>query len=246
LHGNLPTGQHLLWTTHGCFRVRSERSARGTKSSASSRRLAKSPGQERAVELAATIVRSVDVGNRLIQDLLDVTRIEAGRLVLDRALYSPQKLMEEVLELMAPNAANASIQLIGPGPVTLPEVMMDRDRMLQAFSNLIGNALKFTPAGGLVEFSARHRGNEVEFSVSDTGPGIPQDQLSHLFDRFWQASATDKRGAGLGLAIVKGIVDAHGGRLWVESTVGVGTTFHFTIPVSSHRNEEASPTPPGG
>jgi PAS domain S-box-containing protein len=211
-----------------------------------SRRLAKSPGQERAVELAATIVRSVDVGNRLIQDLLDVTRIEAGRLVLDRALYSPQKFMEEVLELMAPNAANASIQLIGPGPVTLPEVMMDRDRMLQAFSNLIGNALKFTPAGGLVEFSARHRGNEVEFSVSDTGPGIPQDQLSHLFDRFWQANATDKRGAGLGLAIVKGIVDAHGGRLWVESTVGVGTTFHFTIPVSSHRNEEASPTPPGG
>lgn len=211
-----------------------------------SRRLAKSPGQERAVELAATIVRSVDVGNRLIQDLLDVTRIEAGRLVLDRALSSPQKLMEEVLELMAPNAANASIQLIGPGPVTLPEVMMDRDRMLQAFSNLIGNALKFTPAGGLVEFGARHRGNEIEFSVSDTGPGIPQDQLSHLFDRFWQASATDKRGAGLGLAIVKGIVDAHGGRLWVESTAGVGTTFHFSIPVSSHRDEEVSPTPPGG
>lgn len=211
-----------------------------------SRKLAKLPGQERTAELAATIVRSVDVGNRLIQDLLDVARIEAGRLLLDRALYSPQKLMDEVLELMTPNAENASIPLIGPAQVALPEVMMDRDRMLQVFSNLIGNALKFTAAGGRVELGMRHRGDEVEFSVSDTGPGIPQEQLSHLFDRFWQASATDRRGAGLGLAIVKGIVEAHGGRLWVESTVGVGTTFHFTVPLSAQREEEASPPSPGG
>jgi PAS domain S-box-containing protein len=211
-----------------------------------SRRLAKVPGQERAVELAASIVRFVNVGNRLIQDLLDVARIEAGRLALDRALYSPQNIMTEVLELMAPNAANASIQLIGPGSVSLPEVMMDRHRMLQAFSNLVGNALKFTVGGGRVELGARNRGRELQFSVSDTGPGIPQEQLSHLFDRFWQASATDRRGAGLGLAIVKGIVEAHGGRLWVESTVGVGTTFHFTVPLASRQDEEASPPSPGG
>jgi signal transduction histidine kinase len=103
--------------------------------------------------------------------------------------------------------------------------------VLQLIDNLVGNALKFTPSGGRVSVGGVIDDNELHVTVADTGPGIPEEQRARLFDRFWQARGTDRRGLGLGLPIAKGIAEAHGGRLWVESTVGSGTTFHFAMPV---------------
>ncbi|CAN5727521.1 hypothetical protein BH23GEM6_BH23GEM6_21360 [soil metagenome] len=99
-------------------------------------------------------------------------------------------------------------------------------------SNLVGNALKFTPEGGQVEIGCTSMEQELRFVVSDTGAGIPPDQIQHIFGRFWQAKDRDTRGIGLGLPIVRGIVEAHGGRVWVESEVGQGARFYFTVPMA--------------
>ncbi|MGH7637314.1 MAG: sensor histidine kinase [Gemmatimonadaceae bacterium] len=115
----------------------------------------------------------------------------------------------------------------------LPKCHMDRDRIVQVLSNLLNNAVKFTPAGGCVILSAsRSENGGCRFEVSDTGPGIAHDQLPHIFDRFWQAKRTAHMGSGLGLAIAKGIVDAHKGRIWVKSRVGAGSTFAFELPAA--------------
>jgi signal transduction histidine kinase len=119
----------------------------------------------------------------------------------------------------------------------------DRERVLQVLSNLIGNALKFTSEGGTITVSAREREGVVRFAVSDTGCGIAADQLPHIFDRYWQAKSA-RDGVGLGLSIAKGIVEAHGGRIWVESRINQGTTFYFTLrknPLSNgERNEKGA------
>ncbi len=109
-------------------------------------------------------------------------------------------------------------------------VRADAGRVLRAFGNLVGNALKFAGSGGSVTLSAIDAGHEVVFRVADTGPGIEAVHQARLFDSFWHARHGDRRGVGLGLTIAKGIVDAHGGRIWVESTMGVGTTFAFALP----------------
>ena len=111
--------------------------------------------------------------------------------------------------------------------------------MLQILSNLVGNALKFTPEGGSIFIEARQAGHEAVFSVRDTGQGISEVELPHIFDRFWQAQSTRGAGIGLGLSIVKGVVEAHGGRLWVESKLGSGTTFFFTLPLADRGPGEA-------
>jgi signal transduction histidine kinase len=112
----------------------------------------------------------------------------------------------------------------------LPEVWGDHDRLLQVFENLIGNAVKFTGAGGRITVGADAREHEVVFWVKDTGCGIASESLPRVFDRFWQASRAGSGGAGLGLPIAKGIVEAHRGRIWVESTLGRGSTFFVSIP----------------
>lgn len=117
-------------------------------------------------------------------------------------------------------------------PAAHPQVMCDRHRMVQALSNLLGNAVKFTPEGGAISVQAGQHGSELVISVSDTGPGIPPQDLPKVFDRFWQADATRSVGAGLGLTIVKGIAEAHGGRIWADSEIGVGSSFHFAIPLN--------------
>lgn len=113
----------------------------------------------------------------------------------------------------------------------LPNVVADRERMLQVFSNLGGNALKFTPDGGPLEIRAAGRDGNLEFAVSDSGAGIAPDDIPHIFDRYWQSTRTGRHGVGLGLAITRGIVQAHGGTIRVESTVGYGSTFRFTLPI---------------
>ncbi len=167
--------------------------------------------------------------NRLIQDLLDVTRIEAHGLSVETKPVPVGPLVAEALDSQRSQAGAASVELVAEVPGSLPAITADRDRVLQVFENLIGNALKFTAAGGRIVLGAEMRDNEIVFRVADTGAGIPPEAVSRAFDRFWQASRARRTGAGLGLAIVKGIVEAHGGRIWIESEMGRGTTVFFTI-----------------
>ena len=130
--------------------------------------------------------------------------------------------------MLKPLAAPKDLKLDGMASAGL-RVRCDHERVLQIVSNLVGNAIKFTPEGGSIGIEARSVGDEGWFSVRDTGQGIPEDELPHVFDRFWQGRRKSHAGIGLGLSIVKGLVEAHGGRLWVESKVGAGTTFFFTL-----------------
>jgi PAS domain S-box-containing protein len=184
------------------------------------------------------IDRAVDRMGRLIRDLLDVTRIEASGLLLESTRISPRDAITEAVEAERTLAASVCLELRLEVEQDLPEVCADRDRLHQIFENLIGNALKFTERGS-ISVGAEPHGSEVLFWVKDTGPGIPSEHLPHLFDRFWQAREARRRGTGLGLPIVKGLVEAHGGRVWVESTLGIGTSFYFTIPTAASREEPA-------
>jgi PAS domain S-box-containing protein len=200
--------------------------------------------QASAPNLAEIIARSLERANRLIQDLLDVSRMEAGRLTVEHAPLSSEGLVMEAMEAFAPMASAASLEMEADIRPPLPPVLADSERFAQVFSNLVGNALKFTPAGGRIQIGAEQRAGEACFWVRDTGPGISKLKLQHLFERFWQAGRADRRGAGLGLSIAKGIVDAHGGRIWVESTPGVGSTFYFTVPVAAvPEDRPVEPTP---
>jgi PAS domain S-box-containing protein len=185
-------------------------------------------GMER--EVGDEIAVAANRMNRLIGDLLDVTRMEAGQVSLKRERLPAAEIVTDALEGQTPLAASATLQLRLEVAPELPDIWADHDRLLQVFENLIGNAIKFTKPGGRITLGATVREGEVIFSVSDTGCGIADTHLPHVFDRFWQAPGTERRGMGFGLAIVKGIVEAHGGRIWVQSAPGQGSTFFFTIP----------------
>jgi PAS domain S-box-containing protein len=185
------------------------------------------------------IRQSVEQMERLIKDLLEVKRIEAGHLALDRERHTPSAMLREVVELFQPLAEGKGLVLDADVSASVPAVLADRERMLQAFSNLVGNAIKFTGEGGRVIVAAAADGDAVVFSVADTGRGIEPDHLEHVFDRFWQAHRNKREGIGLGLAIVKGIVQAHGGRVWAESQPGSGSTFYFTLP-AVHQDARAA------
>src|SRR5690606_11691620 len=143
--------------------------------------------------------------------------IEADRLTLHREVQDPRDLLEEAVELNVSLAAAKSLSLRDESAEDVPGISADRDRILQVLSNLIGNAIKFTPEGGQIAVRAEGVGAGVRFSVTDTGPGIPRESLSKLFQPFWQAERGSRDGAGLGLMIARGIVEAHGGRIWAES-----------------------------
>ena len=188
---------------------------------------------ERQREHLRRIKRAGERMDRLVQDLLDVAKLEAGRVAIVPRDVDVPKMLREAHGMLAPLAAERSIELALDAPESLPRVSADEGRIIQVLSNIVGNALKFTPVGGRVVIAARPAPGGVHFSVSDTGPGIPADKLDRIFGRFWQADAADRRGIGLGLTIAKGIMDAHAGRLWVESRVGEGTTFHFVLGTAS-------------
>jgi PAS domain S-box-containing protein len=199
------------------------------------------PGSDGNAELRKRVTMIRDLARRmqrLRQDLLDVASIESGRLGIEWERWSPAAAAAEAVETLLPVAAEKEVELAGEIPPTLPDVDGDRERVLQVLANLLGNAVKFTPAGGRVRLSVEADGDMVRFAVSDTGPGIPPEHLPHVFDRFWKVRAANRQGAGLGLAISRGIVEAHGGRIWVESTPGKGSTFFFTLPLASSEDLE--------
>ena len=181
---------------------------------------------------ASVIRQAAEQMDELIQDLLDVTRVEAGRLAVTLKNENTEEMLSDILRTLAPVAAEKQIALRLNAPDDLPHVLADRDRFSQAVSNLVGNAVKFSQPGGEITVRVAVLDKELLFSVSDKGNGMTPEQLSHAFDRFWQSSRTDRQGAGLGLAITKGIVDAHGGRIWAESSPGAGSTFYFTLPAA--------------
>jgi len=175
------------------------------------------------------IKRAAQRAARLIEDLLDVSRIEAVGLELERTPVEVPPLVQEVHESFRAQAEEAGIELRYDTPDDLPRILADRDRILQVLANLVGNAIKFTPRGGHVGVRAAPSGDTVVFTVRDTGMGIPEDEIPHLFERFWQARRTQRTGAGLGLSIAKAIVEAHDSTLKVSTEVGVGSEFSFAI-----------------
>ena len=176
------------------------------------------------------LARATQAIERLIAALLDDVSIRAGQLTLNRRAVRVADLFAEAAELLSPLALQQSILLTIRAAEPELVVNCDRDRMLQVFSNLVGNALKYTPRGGAVTLEAALQGGEVEFRVQDTGPGIAPRHLPYLFDRYRRPMRGERSGTGLGLSIVHGIVVAHGGSIRAESQVGSGTTILFTLP----------------
>jgi PAS domain S-box-containing protein len=185
-------------------------------------------------ELLATIRESTDSVNHMIDDLLDVANIERGRLSLDLHDEEPAQLVLRAMHMFDVEAKEHGIDLDVRLATNLPLVRADGSRIVQVLGNLVRNAIKFTPSGGRIGIEAAGQDGAVTFSVNDTGRGIGEENQRRIFDRYWQASAGARaRGSGLGLSIAQGIVEAHGGRIWVESALGKGSTFSFTIPRSS-------------
>jgi len=187
---------------------------------------------------------NVDRLVRLINELLDVERIEAGHILLNRSVLKAQAMLEHIVQSMRPLAASKGITVNLQVPASVPSVFADADKLTQILINLVGNAVKFTPGPGTVTLTAEELPNEVEFRVADTGVGIEPEDLPKLFQKFQQfhknrrlgtsgsgmGSDIDRGGTGLGLAISKRLVELHGGRVWVRSTPGEGSTFAFTLP----------------
>jgi PAS domain S-box-containing protein len=196
------------------------------------------PGDEGAKrELLETIEQSTQWMNRLIEDLLDVSNIERGRLSLELRPEEPSQLVLQALHMFEVEAAADGIALESRLPTNAPLVTADRARVVQVLSNLVRNAIKFTPRGGRVAIAVEPRERDVQFSVTDTGRGIPVEQQSRVFERYWQSSVgARERGAGLGLSIAKGIVEAHGGKIRVHSVPGEGSEFTFTVPRAEPRS----------
>jgi PAS domain S-box-containing protein len=183
-------------------------------------------------KIAARVHRAAANAEKIISDLLDFARIETGRLVVQLAEQNVRECVGDAVEALAELAAQRGVtiesNLVGLGSIRL---RCDRARVVQVLSNLIGNAIKFVSPGDRIVVEGRTDEHDVIIAVRDHGPGIDADHLAHIFDRYWQADTKDpRRGLGLGLAIVKGIVEAHGGRVWAESSVGQGATFVFTLP----------------
>lgn len=214
--------------------------------------IATNPPADVAQRMALRISDEVDTLNHLVNDLHDLSQIEAGRIALQLAPHPPLTHVLRVIERMAPAATAHHIQLNHDVAETLPQVLSDANRVDQVFLNLIHNAVKFTPDHGqisihactvslpheqamLPQLPANHpSGDWILFSVSDSGAGIPAEHQQRIFERFYKVDQARTRGSGsgLGLAIARHLIEGHGGRIWVNSTVGVGTTFFFTLPTA--------------
>jgi signal transduction histidine kinase len=181
-------------------------------------------------EHVQTIVAATRRMERLIHDLLDVTRAEQGKLSIRHDTIDPTEVARDVVASHGPIAASKQIAFEASLAGDLPPVRGDGDRLAQALTNLIGNAFKFTPAGGVVRLSVAQRDGKVCFDVTDSGPGIAPGDVPRLFEPFWQAKKTAHLGAGLGLKITHAIVEAHDGAIHVENLAGGGACFRIELP----------------
>lgn len=180
-----------------------------------------------------TIQRNVARMSGIVNDLLDTTRIQSGGLVVEPKKEEVAALLEQTADMLRPVLLAKQQMLEIKAEENLPAVFCDRERVLRIFSNLVGNASKFSPDGDTITVEASARPGEILFVVTDHGSGIEADQLPHIFEPYWQASQQRRQGLGLGLAIVKGIIEAHKSRIWVESRVGAGSRFLFTLPMAA-------------
>jgi len=190
------------------------------------------PGDEAGQRVhagAERIHRAAERMATLIRDLLDVAKIEAGRFQLQIRPESVAEIVSENMLMIVPQATAKQITL-QQEVLARGRVRADRERVFQILSNLLGNAVKFTPAGGTVKIRVEPKGREVLFCVADSGPGISADDAPHVFERYWHRRRGAQEGTGLGLFIAKGLVEAHGGAIWLESTPGSGARFSFTLP----------------
>ncbi len=178
------------------------------------------------------IKRNAETSLRLISDILDMERIVEGKLQLQLTKNQIDVLIHDILQSYIHVASTKKI-LLTASPANNGTAMCDKDRVAQILSNLIGNALKFTPENGSVTVESKESENEITVSVSDTGPGVPDDQKLRIFERFAQIGNKQRTGIGLGLYISKTLVESHSGKLWVTSTIGSGSTFWFTLPKQS-------------
>ncbi|HEU4643640.1 MAG TPA: ATP-binding protein [Gemmatimonadaceae bacterium] len=198
-------------------------------------------------DMARIVQRAARWMRHIVEDLLDHTSLDAGRLALHRRPTPVAEVVGAAQAMFAPAAKAQALEFVVESDDELPRVDADASRLLQVLSNLLGNAMKFTPAGGRVVLSAALGGdpagadaadaplNTVRFTVRDSGPGIPPEELAHVCDWFWRSERRTREGTGLGLAIAKGLIEAHRSRLHVESTPGHGSTFWFTVPASGAR-----------
>jgi hypothetical protein len=188
------------------------------------------PGKaRRMVDIAVT---NTDRLVRLINDILDIERIESGRVKMEKRACEAASLMLQAVDAVRELADKAGVKLeVSPGP---GRILADPDRVIQTMTNLLDNAIKFSPQGSTISLNLRRQNGDMLFEVKDRGRGIPADRLTVIFERFQQVDASDRRekgGTGLGLAICRSIVEQHGGRIWVESVLGQGSSFYFTLPV---------------
>jgi CheY-like chemotaxis protein len=188
------------------------------------------------------ILRSARRADQMLSDLLTTGAIETGQFTIDPAPVDAAELILGALESQYSLATSASVIVAADVSPGLPPLLADEKRLVDVLENLVGNAVKFTAPGGSITIGANNQGSEILLWVKDTGTGIAPEQLPHIFDRFWQAEKKERRGIGLGLSICKAIVEAHGGQIWAESTIGVGTTMFFTIPAVPQLESKSRPT----
>jgi PAS domain S-box-containing protein len=186
--------------------------------------------EEKRRRQVAMIQRATQAMERLVTDLLDMARIDSGAFVIEKKPVDVAAVIRQVFDLCESQAAARNVALEAEVPDAFPGIEADPGRLLQLLSNLVGNAMKFSPPNTAVVVRAAASSRGVEVSVADSGVGIPVEDLPRIFDRFWQGGGQSRAGVGLGLAICKGIIDAHDGRIWATSEVGRGTTFYFEIP----------------
>lgn len=186
------------------------------------------------VEMLKIIERSVRHMKRLIGDLLSFAKIQSGNFTIEMQRLSLRKLLFDAQQAVLHSAIKKGVHIRVDIKTNSDIILCDHDRLLEVLSNILGNAIKFSRASGLVRLKVSDQKDCYHFSVHDEGPGISSENMPHLFDRYWQAKETAHQGAGLGLAIAKGIILGHHGEIWAESKPGTGTIMHFTIPKDFH------------
>lgn len=193
------------------------------------------------LQLIQRIKNAAKNSELLISDLLINAKIESGNFEVAKNPESPKEILYETIDFLTPLASQKNIQIVLKLPEFVPFFYVDKARIHQVLNNIIGNAIKFTPNNGSIKIEVHEsERKDILFSIEDNGPGIDEESLPHIFDRYWQPERSKRQGTGLGLSIAKGIIEAHGGKIWVESILGKGTTFYFTIPEYKINSEFSS------